>query len=165
MSEPTVYVYRVDTAEGVEDYVTLISPDVAYSQGLVPEAIIGKFARPLEPGEAISPEVFSRNRVFVDFLHDVIARHGPEQPSVKAEATRLGEGWVYFLDQRTPTPQGPVPPEDILGALEVKGGAVVPGSYRASPQHKILTTNGFFRLEEGLRQCLLRELAARNPKR
>jgi hypothetical protein len=162
MSESPVYVCRVDTPEGTKDYVTLISPEVALSQGLAPEAIVGVLLRPLESGEAITPDIFARNRVFVDFLHAVIARYGPDQEGCKAEAARLGEGWVYIIDQRTPTPQGPVPPEDIIGAFEVKGGEVLPGSYRASSKHMILSPNGFFRLEEGLRQCLLRVLTSRN---
>jgi hypothetical protein len=162
MSEPTVYVCRVDTPEGTKDYVTLIGPEAAFSQGLAPEAIVGVLLRPLELGESITPEVFARNRVFVDFLHAVIARHGPDQPGCRAEAKRLGEGWIYIIDQRTKMPGGPVPPEDIIGAFEVKGGEVLPGSYQPSPRHMILTPNGFFRLDDGLQQSLLRELASRN---
>jgi hypothetical protein len=60
-----------------------------------------------------------------------------------AEAARLGNGWVYIIDQRTPTPGGQVPPEDIIGAFEVKDGDILPGSYRASPNHMILSPNGF----------------------
>src|SRR5690242_2446618 len=45
--------------------------------GLAPEAIVGVLLRPLEPGERITPVVFARNRAFVDFLHEVIARRGP----------------------------------------------------------------------------------------
>jgi hypothetical protein len=162
MSESTVYVCRVDTPEGTKDYVTLIGPEAAFSQGLAPEAIVGVLLRPLNPGESITPEVFARNRAFVDFLHSVIARHGPDQPGCRAEAKRLGEGWVYIIDQRTKTPGGPVPPEDIIGAFQVKAGEVLSGSYQASPRHMLLTSDGFFRLEDGLQQCLLRELASRN---
>jgi hypothetical protein len=162
MNDPSVYVCRVDTLDGTKDYVTMISPEVAFSQGLAPEAIVGVLLRPLEPEEPITPEVFARNRVFVEFLHMVIAQHGSDQPGCRAEAERLGEGWIYIIDQRTATPEGPVPPEDIIGAFEVKGGEVLSGSYRVSPKHMILSPRGFFRLEDGLRRCLLRELASRN---
>lgn len=161
MSEPTFYIYAVDTPDGPKDYVTVVPPDVGFSQGLAAEAIVGVLLRPLKPGEAITPEVFARNRVFVDFLHAVIARYGPEQAGCMAEAARLGEGWVYVIDQRTPTPQGAVPPEDIIGAFEVKNGQVLSSSYRASYKHMILSPSGFFRLEAGLHQCLLRELGSR----
>src|SRR5262249_30472144 len=125
------------------------------------EVIIGVLSRPLGPGEAITPAVFARNRVFVDFLHGVIARRGPELPGLIAEARRQGAGWVYIIDQRTPTPQGPIPPEDILGGFEVKGGQVVPGSYRPNPKHRVLSADGFFRLGAELQDCLLEELGRR----
>jgi hypothetical protein len=163
-TEPAVYACRVDTPEGTRDYFTLLTPDVVSSQGLAPESIIGMLLRPLGTGESITPEVFARNRVFVDFMHDVFARYAPQQPGCQSEAKRLGDGWICIIDQRTPTPKGPVPPEDIIGVIEVKGGAVVPGSYRASHKHMILSPNGFFQLERGLRDCLLRELAVRNAE-
>jgi hypothetical protein len=165
MSSETVYVCRVSTSQGQRDYVTLLPSDVVFEQGLSPETIVGELAHPLGPGESIQPENFARNRVFVAFLHEVIARHAPEQPGFQAEARRLGNGWLYLIDQRTPTPQGPVPPEDILGAFQIQNGEVVPGSYQASSRHRILSSAGFFRLEPGLHQCLLQELAARNSGR
>ena len=163
MDERFEYVCRLKTPEGMRDYVTLLPPEAIIAHGLAPEAIVGVLSRPLASGESITPELFARNRVFVDFLHEVIARYAPGQPGLQAEARRLGDGWVYVIDKRTPTPGGPVPPEDILGAFEVRGGEVVPESYRPSPRHRIFSTNGFVRLEEGLHQCLLREMASRKP--
>ena len=95
-------------------------------------------------------------------MHRVIADNCHHQPGCQAEAKRLGEGWVYVIDQRTPTPEGPVPPEDILGAIQVESGKIVPDSYRASHKHMILSPNGFFQLDNGLAECLLREMAGRN---
>jgi hypothetical protein len=168
MKDPTtevaVYACRVDTPDGTKDYLTLLPPDVVSSQGLAPVAIVGVLLRSLQPEESTTPQVFARNRIFVDFMHDVIARCAPQQLGCQAEARRLGEGWIYIVDQRTPTPQGPVPPEDIIGAIQVKGGTVVLGSYRASDKHMILSSRGFFQLDPELRECLLRELAARNSE-
>jgi hypothetical protein len=160
MTELPIIVCRVDTPEGPKDYVTCLSHEHVFQHGLPAEAIIGVLLRPLESGEAITPSVFARNRVFVEFMHSVIARRGPELPGLIAEAKRQGEGWVYVVDQRTPTPQDAVPPEDIVGAFEIKNGQVVPGSYRASPKHMILSANGFFRLGSELQPCLLEELTA-----
>jgi hypothetical protein len=160
MTELPINVCRVDTPEGPKDYVTCLSRDHVARHGLPAEAIIGALQRPLESGEAITPSVFARNRAFVEFMHSVIARRGPELPGLIAEARRQGEGWVYVVDQRTPTPQDAVPPEDIVGAFEIRNGQVVPGSYRASPGHMILSANGFFRLGSELQPCLLEELAA-----
>jgi len=155
-----IYVCRVDTPEGQKDCVTCLSHEHLFQHGLPAEAIIGVLLRPLQSGESITPSIFARNRVFVDFMHSVIARHGPALPGLVAEAKRQGEGWVYVIDQRTPTPQGAVPPADIVGAFEIKNGQVVPRSYRTSPNHMILSANGFFCLGSELQPCLLDELVA-----
>ena len=161
MNETRVFVCRVATAEGDRDYVTLSAPATAFSRGLPPEAIVGVLAHPLRPDEPITPDIFSANRVFIDFLHQVIARQAPHHPGLQAEARRLGQGFVYIIDQRTRDPSGSVPPEDIIGAVEVEGGEVVQGSYRRNPNHVLLSSAGFFRLDANLHQFLLEALAAR----
>ena len=65
-----------------------------------------------------------------------------------------------MIDQRTPTPQSAVPPEDIVGVFEIKSGRVVSGSYQANAKHLILSAHGFVRLGSELQSCLLEELAA-----
>ena len=160
MSNAEIFVYCVDEPEGVKDYVTLISPDICFSHGLCPEAIVGFIRRPLATGEAITPEVFTRNRVFVEFMHDVIARHGPLQPDFQAEAHRLGDGFVYVIDQRTPDPGGAVPPHDIVGGFQVTNGKVVPGCYNRNPNHVILSADGFFSLGPNLDRKLRDEMLA-----
>lgn len=160
MAELSISVCRVDTADGAKDYVTCLPHEQVFARGLPAEAIIGVLLRPLGPGEAITQAVFARNRVFVDFLHGVIARRGPALPGLIAEAQRQGEGWVYIIDQRTRNPQGHIPPEDIVGVFAVQGGRVVADSYQRCPRHLILSADGFFRLEAGLQACLLEELAS-----
>jgi hypothetical protein len=131
--ELPIEVYRVITPEGWKDLVSFLPHELAFEGGLQAEAIIGGMRRLLEPGEAITPEVFVPNRVFVDFMHGVIARRITEHPGLITEACRQDEGWVYIIDQRTRTPEGAVSPEDIVGAFEVKGGQVIRGSYQATP--------------------------------
>jgi hypothetical protein len=157
-----MYVCHVVTPEGAKDYVTLVCPEDAFSRGLVSEAIVGVLLRPLEPQEPITPQVFAKNPAFVKFMHEVIARHGPDQSDCQAEAQRLGEGWVYIIDQRTPTPGGHVPPEDIVGAFEVKSGTVDRSTYHPNHKHVILSPHGFFQLGKGLQECLMQELATRD---
>jgi hypothetical protein len=159
MADLSITVCRVENPDGAKYYVTCLPVEQLCVRGLAPEAIIGVLLRPLKPDEVITPAVFVQNRVFVDFLHRVIARHGPELPGVIAEAGRQRDGWVYVIDQRTRTPQGAVPPEDIIGAFEVRGGQVVPDSYLPFPSHMILTEDGFFRLGAELQALLLQELA------
>ena len=160
MTKPSIAVINVVTPEGPKDYVALTSPDVAFSAGLIPEAILGVLKRPLDPDEAIAPDNFISNSVFSKFLQHVIAKYGPEDPDLQAEAVRIGKGSVVLVDQRTPTPEGPVPPEDIVGVFEIEDAKVGPGGYFASPKHQLLTKNGFFRLDAWLEDCLQRELTA-----
>lgn len=143
MIDSSISVIVADTPEGTKHCVALTSPRTAFSVGLIPEAIVGLLERPKEP---IAPGNFAANSVFRGFLSDVIARNGPEDPDMQAEAARQGQGYVAVIDQRTPTPEGPIPPEDIIGVFEVRDGKVVPGSYQASPNHRLLTKDGFFRL-------------------
>jgi hypothetical protein len=160
MNETEVFICRVETPDGISDYVTLLAPESTFSKGLPAEAIVGVLAHPLSPDEAISPDIFARNRVFVDFMHEVIARHGPAQPGLQAEARRSGNDFVYIVDQRTQNPNGSVPSKDILGAFEVKDGELLPESYRRNPNHLILSPDGFFNLGAELQRCLLDELSA-----
>jgi hypothetical protein len=156
----TVYVCRVRVPEGTREYVTVVSPEDVFARGLPRVAIVGALLRPLGEGEDASPDVFTPNPAFVRFMHDVLARHTPLVDSFREEARRQREGWVYVIDARTPDPAGTVPPEDVLGAVEVKDGEPVPGSYRANPGHQFLTGHGFFRLGEELHACLLAEVEA-----
>jgi hypothetical protein len=160
MARLPITVFRADSPEGPKDYISCLSHEQVFERGLAKEAIIGVLLRPLESDEPITPAVFARNRVFVDFLHALIARRGPQLPGLIAEARRQGNGWVVIIDQRTPTPGGPVPPEDIIGVFAVKDGQLVANSYQPSPKHVILSSDGFFQLGSELQACLLEELAS-----
>ena len=159
MIDSSISVINVSTPEGPKDYVALTSYDVAFSVGLFPEAILGVLRHPVAPDAGILPDNFVANSVFVKFLTSVIARYGPDDPALQEEAKRIGKGSVVLVDQRTPTPEGPVPPEDIVGVFVVENGIVSTASYLASPNHRLLTQHGFFRLGDRLEECLRHELA------
>ena len=155
-------VYRVRTPElGTMDIVSVLPTEVAFASGVPIEAVVGRLRKLADEGGTLTPDNFGPNPVFADFLHDVIARHGPSQPDVIAEARRLGSGRVYVIDLRTRTPDGAVPQEDIIGAFGIDGGLVTPGSYQRNPNHVVLSSAGFFRLDPALHERLLAELAAR----
>ena len=156
--DPTVFVCRVRVPDGERDYVTVLSPGEVEERGLPSQAIVGALLGPVEEGGDVPPELFVPNPGFVRFLHDVLARHAAAEPGLREEARRVGEGYVYVMDARTPDPTGSVPPEDVVGAVEVRGGEPVAESYRANPNHRLLTERGFFRLGAELHALLLREL-------
>jgi len=118
-----IYVARIP-GEGMQNIVSALPEENGFVQGLVPQAIVGKLLKRSDDGAIVTPANFVRNKEFVEFLHEVIGRYGPELPGLLAEAKRLGRGRVFVIDGRTPTPQGDVPPHDIIGAFQVEGGVV-----------------------------------------
>lgn len=154
-----ISVCEVQTPDGMVAYVTLASPDEVIKRGLVTQEIIGQLFDLNRAGEPFDPDNFGRNKAFVDFMHGVIQKHGPAVPKLVEAAKVQGNGWVYIVDGRTPTPQGPVPAEDVIGGFQVSDGELVSGSYQANPNHRILSRHGFFQLEPMLQQRLLDELA------
>lgn len=156
-----IRVFRVDTPDGPMDYVSCLSENLVFAHGLPEEAIIGVVRRALEPGEPVTPHVFAKNPGFVEFMHGVVERRAPQVPGINSQARRQRDGWIYVIDQRTPSPAGSVPPEDIIGAFEVREGSVVAGTYRPCPGHVILSGRGFFQLGPELQSYLLEELTLR----
>jgi hypothetical protein len=142
-------------------YITLVNAETMHKKGLVSEQIIGQLIN-TDPNASIAPENFARNPAFVHFLHKVIKAYAPTLPAFQNSARSQHEGFVIIIDGRTPTPQGQVPPEDIIGLFQVKDGIVDPTSYNPNENHKLLTTKGFFQLESSLLECLLNEIANLN---
>ena len=157
----TVFVVSVRAPEGMRRYVTVLPPETVRERGLPAEAIVGVLTRPEGEDGGGPADVFTPNPAFVRFLHTVLARHAPEQPGLRDEAARIGDGFVYLYDARTPAPAtGAAPREDVIGAVKVAAGVPVPDSYRANPGHHLLTARGFFQLGEELHACLMAELDA-----
>lgn len=151
-------------SEGSARVLSFLAPEQVSSLGVLPpEAVVGFLA-----GETLDDDEreFRANRVFIDFMHDVIRRTGPQDPELRAAAAAQGEGWLYIVDWRTPEgPQGRVPPEDIIGAFEVAEGRLVDGSYQANEDHRVLTRHGMVRLPPPFHEALVRELMQRAAPR
>ncbi|GLQ97306.1 hypothetical protein [Dyella mobilis] len=155
-----VSICEVQTANGLVAYVTLVPAGEAVKRGLVAQEIIGQLLDATRADRQIDPANFARNRAFVDFLHEAIQKHAPALPNLIDAAKAQGMGWVYIIDGRTPTPQGAVPPEDVIGGFQVDDGEILDGSYRANPNHRILSQRGFFQLDPDLERWVLADLAA-----
>src|ERR1044072_602568 len=68
MIDSRISLINVATPDGDKDYVALISPELAFSIGLFPEAILGVLKRPLSPGDGIAWDNFIPNAVFASFV-------------------------------------------------------------------------------------------------
>ena len=127
--------------------LSLLHHEEVQSIGRLPlEAILGVYTGPTNSVESFRP-----NRVFVDFLHRVFAEQSSHGSDLVAAARKQRNGWVYVIDPRCPDPRGPVMPEDIFGAFEVRDGELVPGSYRGNGEYRVLTANGMTQLTESQR--------------
>jgi hypothetical protein len=156
-----ISIIEVDGPGGPKHYVAISTAGAAFERGLIPEQIVGQLASLLPENRPIDPDGFASNPAFVDFLHEVIRGHSVSDPELIASAIRQVDGWIYVLDGRTPTPDGAVPPEDILGAFQVRAGQIVQESYQPNAGHKILSRRGFVQVPSSLQQRLLDELAKR----
>ncbi len=148
-----VGVLEVRTEEGFVGMVSIVPADVAFTKGLLPEAVMGTVPAGTKQ---ILPSNFTVNPVFVRFLQNFIAKHAPTLSEFLAEAQRQQDGWVYIIDFRTGDVNGDVPPEDILGVFEVKSGE--PLLYQSNPNYRLFTERGFFVLHPHLEARLLKEI-------
>ena len=154
---PQVCVYEVHGDSGGEAvyYLSPLPHHMGVGKGLPSEAIMGQL---LQGPEYVSPDCFAPNETFMRFLHAVIAKHAASCPGLMAEARRQNNGFVYILDLRTPTPNEAVPPEDIIGAVEVRDGQL--GHFHGSPNYRICAQNGLMTLDPWLHAKLMEELLA-----
>lgn len=159
--DASVFICRAVVGGEPRDYVTVIPPETAFATGLPAQAIVGILLEPVAEGEAPAVDAFAENPAFRNLLNEVVGRHAPDEPAIRDEAVRLGSGYVYVIDGRTPDPAGQAPAEDVVGAFQVRDGAVVREPYLPNPRHQLLSGNGFFRLSATLHQRLLEEIARR----
>lgn len=157
------HLYDVETDDGPVKMIAVVPPEAATESGLPSPAVAGTVPR---DATEITPENFTENAEFSDFLNFVIAKHGASDESLRAQAAAQGDGWIYMVDLRIAESDEAseefeaVDTEDILGAFRVENGAVVPGSYRGNPNHRILGDRGLVRVDDWVRDRLLEEIAA-----
>jgi hypothetical protein len=147
------YRYDVRTNDGPAAYLAVLPPDIVEAIGLPNDAIVGVVGS--------RDGIFAPNAAFFDVLHGVVARDGPVEAGLRAEANRVGRGWLYVVDQRTLAPGGPVPPEDVVGYFAVEDGRTLPGSYTPNPRHQFVTRQGPFRLPGQLHARLVEAICDR----
>ncbi|QDT44722.1 hypothetical protein Pan241w_48380 [Gimesia alba] len=152
-SDSKVYIYNTVDGEMHHYYVSPLSHDLGFTTGLPSEAIMGELTN---GPENITPEFFQQNTQFLEFLAGVIGKHAIHCPGLIAETERQQNGYVFILDRRTPTPEDGVPPEDIIGYVEIKNGQML--QFHSSPNYRIFTKDGFMKLERWMHERLLEEL-------
>ena len=148
-----VFRYQVDFGGGERNVVSLLEPEWVSQHGLHPDAVIAVLPAGAV-SDTITPADVRENGPLLRLLSRVIFENASQYGLLQREAEVQGNGYVYLLDGRTPTPGGRVPPEDIIGAFEVREGALVTGSYQHNPRHRLFTTAGWFRLPSEIENAL-----------
>lgn len=151
------FLYEISTEDDgvLHHYVSPLSHEHGFKVGLRSEAIMGELT---DGPNDITHDHFKQNTVFIKFLAWVIGKHSNACPRLIEETERQQDGYVYILDQRTPTPDDGVPSEDIIGGVEIQDGEML--HYHASPKYQILTKDGFMQLDQFLLDRLIEELLA-----
>ena len=149
------YVFLVDKDGEKIKYLSLLDPKKAFKKGIIGRAIMG-----IVKGDEIkvSQDNFISNREFKEFMQSVIAKEIFDDPSIKKQAKKSKDGYIYLIDARTLTPQGEVPPYDIIGAVKIEKGKLVSKSYQPNKNHVLVGPKGIFQLSNFLEKRLLREI-------
>lgn len=151
------FVYTVASARtgDHEHYVSPVPPELASRHGLPPEAILGKLT---DGPDSFDVRHFTPNPRFVPFLHWVLAKHAARCPGLRAAVDRRPDGQVRIVDRRADAPDGAVPPQDLIGTIEVRAGEMI--RYHGNPDYRSFTRDGVMRLDPWLRSRLLEEIEA-----
>lgn len=157
-SHAPAHVYEVMHAGKPQSVLSLLPKEQVFGRGLAAAAILGSLRVSPAQGGEVTPDNFVANPQFVAFLQAFLGRTAPTDPAFVRAAQQQGDGWIYIIDRRTPTPMGHVPREDILGGFEVRGGTLVEGSWHPMDDHRLLTERGLFELDGFLAPRLLESL-------
>jgi hypothetical protein len=136
-----------------------LSPkQVEQVESLKSEAILGFII-----GETLSPDYFSHNPVFKDFMQKCISIEAPKDAGIQAAASAQQEGCLNIIDNRVADNKlEEISPEDIIGTLEVKDGQIVAGSYQPNPDYLVFGNNGLMQLPGSLHEALIDALLSQS---
>ncbi|MGX7671252.1 hypothetical protein [Plantactinospora sp. DSM 117369] len=156
-----VFRYRLDFGGGEREVLSLLEADWVVRHGLNPEAVMAVAREGADSHRLLVADV-RENGAFLRLLSRVIFENIGRCDGVRRQAAVQGTGHVYLLDGRIGDPSGRVPPDDIIGEVEVRDGQPVAGSYRHNPRHRLLTAAGWFGLPEVIEAALQHRLRARS---
>ncbi len=155
-------VYDVVGADGVQHfYVSPLTPEDSRAIGALPrEAIMGELLVTERPAvdAKLDPSKFRPNASFIAFLEGVFAQHAHLAPGFAEVARATETGFIQVVDARTATPKAQVPPEDVIGRIELANGAMV--RFHANESYRLLTERGFMRLHPWMLAKLIESLRA-----
>lgn len=155
------FVYEINSGQGQKKYYLSALPhQYGLEFGLPTEVIMGEL---VDGPENFIHQKFTQNEAFLKFLAWVIGKHATSCPGLVAELKNQPNGFIYILDKKTPDLMGKVPPEDIVGGVETKDGAMA--RFHSSPKYRVFTENGLMQLDPWFQKKLVEELVAHSKRK
>jgi len=136
--ELQVVVVNID--DQTKRFVTFLPESFIFKHGLISDIIVGEY-KALKDGELDLENGFLANALFKETIFSFVKTIMVKDQGLVNAASKQKSGWVYVIDQRTPDPQGEVPPSDIIGAFEVIKGSL--GDFNSNTNYQINSKNGF----------------------
>lgn len=127
--------------------VTWLRTEIVSQIGLPKDSICGFLT---EPSQTVAPKQFVEYPNFVDAILGICRDH--VDPQLVVVASRIHEGNVVLIDQRSPDVDADIPTEDIIGSYRIKNGSVC--EFSPNPNYRLVTARGCFQLTPWLRSCL-----------
>lgn len=155
-----IFIYEVEHDGECHYYVSPLPYEHGFGSGLRPEAIMGELTN---GPEEVTLDHFNHSPAFLQFLARVIGKRMSEWPGLIAEVQRQQNGFVYLIDKRTLTPNDAVPPEDIIGGIEIRAGQML--RFHSNPSYRMFTENGFMHLDDWMRERLLEEIVTLSERK
>ncbi|MEQ3692474.1 MAG: hypothetical protein ACJA2K_002179 [Thalassolituus sp.] len=152
MSKLTLNIVETEINESELILITLVSENKLASEGLTSNLILGFLPYiPIDKSEIY--QIFQENREFrstlTSFINTVLTCQDELINQAKAQRT----GWIYLIDQRTSTPQGDTPPEDIIGGFQIENGEIL--KFTPNTKHTLISNAGVFSLGNSANKLLL----------
>ncbi len=128
-------------------YCTFVSSELIFEYGLSAKVIVGEVDKS-EDEEFDFATSFRANPAFKETIFDFARAEMLDDETLINSAIEQQEGWVYIIDQRTKTPEGEVPPYDIIGGFKVENKELK--RFSENPNYQIKSINGFTDLGKNL---------------
>jgi len=145
--ELKINIIEVIVDEESKFYCTFVSSEMVFKYGLSEKVIVGEVNK-LENGEFDFTSGFRANPAFKKTIFDFSRNEMFKDENLINSAIKQQEGWVYIIDQRTKTPEGEVPPYDVIGGFKVENKELK--GFNENPNYQIKSINGFTDLGKNL---------------
>lgn len=142
---------------GENETLHLLSP--LDSEALAGKATRSEFfiGRLLDPEKGTAPENISFNADFLVLVHQVVRELMLTDPAVKAEIEKQENGFVFIIDQRSPTSEEVIK-EDVIGIYLVNDRQTDISKYRPNPDYLLIGRNGVAVFNDKVEEELVRRL-------